>query len=153
MTGSAPYPDGSITNKLHAHATAPLPDARDMNAYIPEAMVAVLQRMMAKLPADRYQNPEELLEDLDNETLTREGVTANLLAALAEEDPEEIAAPAKPPSKPKRVLPPRQPASKDASKGDDASPEGKNGKHWLPCPVPTIWNRQLLSPLLRRESV
>jgi eukaryotic-like serine/threonine-protein kinase len=86
LTGSLPYPDGSLTNKLRAHATDPPPDPRQVNQSIPDGLVAVLHRMMAKSPQDRYQSPAELLEDLENANLSREAVANNVLAALADEE-------------------------------------------------------------------
>lgn len=86
LTGSPPYPDGALTNKLHAHAVKAPPDPRSQNDHVPDGVVAVLHRMMAKKPEDRYQNPTELLEDLARATLNRENVSNSLLAALAEAD-------------------------------------------------------------------
>jgi serine/threonine-protein kinase len=89
LTGHPPYPDGSLTNKLHAHAVKAPPDPRDENDHIPDAVVAVMHRMMAKKPNDRYQDPAELLEDLQRATLGRENVSNSVLAALAEADSAE----------------------------------------------------------------
>jgi serine/threonine protein kinase len=83
LTGVPPYGEGSVTNKLQAHATAPLPDPRSRNERIPEGVVAVLHRMMAKQAKDRYQTPAELLEDLNNPGISRSGLNADVLAALA----------------------------------------------------------------------
>ena len=85
LTESPPYPKGSLTNKLQAHANAPIPDPRDINSSIPEGVVAVMHRMMAKKKTDRYQTPAELLEDLQNANLNRTAVSNNVLAALAED--------------------------------------------------------------------
>ena len=60
LTGEPPFPEGSLTNKLQAHALKPLPDPRDLNENVPEGLFAVLQRMTAKKPEDRYQTPGEL---------------------------------------------------------------------------------------------
>jgi serine/threonine protein kinase len=84
LTGVPPYGEGSVTNKLQAHATAPLPDPRSRNERIPEGVVAVLHRMMAKQSKDRYQTPSEILEDLNNPGITRSGLNADVLAALAQ---------------------------------------------------------------------
>ncbi len=84
LTGVPPYGEGSVTNKLQAHATAPLPDPRSRNERVPEGVVAVLHRMMAKQAKDRYATPAELLEDLNNEGITRSGLNVDVLAALAQ---------------------------------------------------------------------
>ncbi|MCA8989330.1 MAG: serine/threonine protein kinase, partial [Planctomycetaceae bacterium] len=96
VTGSPPYPEGSVTNKLHAHATAPIPDPRNLNDTVPEAVVSVIHRLMEKKPIDRYQSVEELLVDLDAVKSTKREVKAEDLAALAtaedeiDEDAEDI---------------------------------------------------------------
>jgi eukaryotic-like serine/threonine-protein kinase len=89
LTASAPYPEGSVTNKLTAHATAPLPDPREKNPRVPEAIVAVLHRMMAKRKENRYATPAELIEDLDSEAIRRGDDPVNLLEVFAEEDWED----------------------------------------------------------------
>ena len=87
LTGSPPYPEGSITNKLHAHATAPIPDPRAINEAIPESIVGVITRLMAKKPIDRYQSAQELLDDLEAvKKNSRSEVSATDLAALASPD-------------------------------------------------------------------
>jgi serine/threonine protein kinase len=83
LTGVPPFGEGSMTNKLQAHAISPPPDPRDRNDRVPEGVVAVIHRMMAKKPQDRYQTPAELLEDLKNPVLSRGGLDADVLAALA----------------------------------------------------------------------
>ncbi|HBN76182.1 MAG TPA: hypothetical protein DD473_10255 [Planctomycetaceae bacterium] len=86
LTGSPPFPEGSVTNKLHAHATAPIPDPRSQNELVPEAIVGVLQRLMAKKPIDRYQTVAELLEDLEAVKSSKREVRSEDLAALAGEE-------------------------------------------------------------------
>ena len=91
LTGRAPFSEGSLTNKLAAHATTPPPDPRELNDRVPEGIVAIIQRMMAKAQNARYQNPEELLEDLKNSNLKRSNVDNNVLEALASESDGEQA--------------------------------------------------------------
>ncbi|MBI5757260.1 MAG: serine/threonine protein kinase [Planctomycetales bacterium] len=86
VTGQAPFPEGSITNKLQAHAIKPPPDPRDVNSKVPEATVAVMQRMMAKKPQDRYQTPAELIADLERSHISRESVAESIMAGLADEE-------------------------------------------------------------------
>ncbi len=80
LTGSPPYPDGSVTNKLQAHAIKPIPDPRDKNPQLPEGLTAVLRRLMAKKPEDRYQTPAELLDDLAHATLTEAAISREIFA-------------------------------------------------------------------------
>src|SRR5580698_5057695 len=66
LTGEPPFPTGSVTNKLYSHISKPRPDPRALNRSIPEEVVAILHRMMARKADDRYQTPNELLEDIAN---------------------------------------------------------------------------------------
>lgn len=84
LAGRVPFNEGDLTNKLRAHAQNAPPDPREADQSIPSGIVAVLQRMMAKKPDDRYQNPAELLADLDRPGLCRKTVTADDLRNLAE---------------------------------------------------------------------
>ncbi|QDT89238.1 serine/threonine protein kinase [Gimesia algae] len=86
LTGRAPFSEGSLTNKLAAHATTPPPDPRELNDRVPEGIVAIIHRMMAKPQADRYQTPAELLEDLKNSNLKRSNVGNDVLEALANDE-------------------------------------------------------------------
>ncbi len=83
LTGRPPFPQGDLLAKLNAHANQPPPDPRRWNRSVPESVVAVLHRMMAKKPEDRYQTPAELLEDLETVAASRPEVTEQLLEALA----------------------------------------------------------------------
>ncbi|MEW4528577.1 protein kinase [Maioricimonas sp. JC845] len=93
LTGRPPFSEGSMTHKLQAHATAPPPDPRGWNDRVPEAVVAVLTRLMAKRPEDRYQTPADLIEDLDQAQLRRTNVSTDILAGLSEdyEEPDPAA--------------------------------------------------------------
>ncbi|QDT35455.1 serine/threonine protein kinase [Thalassoglobus polymorphus] len=90
LTGTPPYPEGDLTNKLRAHSEKPIPDPRDFNDSVSEALVAVIHRMMSKKKQDRYQTPDELLDDLNN-TPNLEADSNQLLATLlAEEEDDEM---------------------------------------------------------------
>lgn len=83
LTGSPPFAEGSVTQKMAAHASKPPPNPRTVNQNVPEAVIAVIHRMMAKNPRDRYQTPQELLDDLKQTMLGRKSVEADVLAGLA----------------------------------------------------------------------
>lgn len=64
LTGQSPVPEGTAAKKLHHHQhVAPL-DPRQLNPEIPDDLAAILARMMAKDPIDRYQKPEQLEQHL-----------------------------------------------------------------------------------------
>src|SRR5262249_43831206 len=64
LTGHAPVPEGTAAKKLHHHQhEAPL-DPRQLNPEIPDDVAAILARMMAKEPTDRYLRAEHLVQHL-----------------------------------------------------------------------------------------
>lgn len=85
LTGTPPYPEGSMTNKLQAHAVKAIPDPSSKNQNVTEGLVAVIRRMMAKKPEDRYQSPTELLQDLAASSLTKAAFSQEILNAIEDE--------------------------------------------------------------------
>ncbi len=65
LTGSPPYPGGSISDKLSRHCTAPPPDARDVRPEIPDGIALLARRMMAKRPEKRFVDYDELLAAIE----------------------------------------------------------------------------------------
>jgi len=60
LAGHVPFPGGTLAQKLRKHAQAepePLASLRDD---VPPGLTAVLHKMMAKGPADRYQTPGDV---------------------------------------------------------------------------------------------
>ncbi len=64
LTGSPPYPEGTMLQKLLSHQGNEAPDVRDANPSVPFEIAAVVRKMMRKNPEDRYQTPELLIKDL-----------------------------------------------------------------------------------------
>jgi serine/threonine protein kinase len=64
LTGQPPVPEGTAAKKLYHHQHVPPLDPRVLNPDIPDAVAAILARMMAKDPKDRYQRPEHLVAHL-----------------------------------------------------------------------------------------
>ncbi|MEZ6053678.1 MAG: serine/threonine-protein kinase [Planctomycetaceae bacterium] len=89
LTGAPPFSEGSMTTKLQAHATGKRPDPRSLNPSVPEAYVAVIHRMMARNPDDRYQSIRELLDDLELLTRQSNQINAEIMEALAAESNSE----------------------------------------------------------------
>jgi hypothetical protein len=63
LTGRVPFPAESLPGKLLAHRDRP-PQVRAALPDAPPELVAVLERMLAKDPADRYQTPAEVAQAL-----------------------------------------------------------------------------------------
>ncbi|MFL5242071.1 MAG: serine/threonine-protein kinase [Gemmataceae bacterium] len=64
LTGQVPYPGGSWTEKLLRHHLDPLTSPEILRPEIPLPVVAILQKLIAKDPAKRYQIPSEVAEAL-----------------------------------------------------------------------------------------
>ncbi len=64
LTGFSPFPDGSIAQKLLAHQRQEPKPIGSFRADVPEEMIAVVSKMMAKKPDERYQTPNEVIEAL-----------------------------------------------------------------------------------------
>jgi serine/threonine protein kinase len=64
VTGKLPYTARTPPLMLMAHACAPVPDAREAVPDVPAELAAVIQKMMAKSPADRFGTYDALREAL-----------------------------------------------------------------------------------------
>jgi serine/threonine protein kinase len=60
LTGSPPFPGGTPLQKLLQHQGEDPPDVRQFRPDVTDAVAAVLERMLAKRPEERFGNPEEL---------------------------------------------------------------------------------------------
>lgn len=138
VTGEPPYPEGSLTNKLQSHATSSIPNPQNLNGSITEGMVAVIQRMMAKRPQDRYQTPAELLQDLASPALTRGGVAEEVMTAINEDAHETVVTRA-----PKRGLPAGSLPPKIKAKPDEE--EAKPSLLDWETLQPLLWGAAILS--------
>jgi serine/threonine protein kinase len=64
LTARSPYSDGSVSQKLLQHQmSAPTP-VNEHRTEVPWRLAAVLEQMMAKDPAERFQAPAELYQAL-----------------------------------------------------------------------------------------
>jgi serine/threonine-protein kinase len=92
LAGQPPFPDGGLGERLFKHMQVEPTDVREFNADVPEVLWAVLRRMLAKRPDDRYQTPAELLEALLS--LQEGGSAAQAKTTRLAEDTEPGAMPA-----------------------------------------------------------
>ncbi len=61
LTGQVPFPGGTVMEKLLKHQNQPPRSVLDFRADVPPAVAAVVHRLMAKRPEQRFQTPAELL--------------------------------------------------------------------------------------------
>jgi serine/threonine protein kinase len=64
LTGKGPFHHGSNSQKLIWHQVRRPRPIRDVRAEVPEDLQAVIDRMMAKHPEERFQTPLEIVEAL-----------------------------------------------------------------------------------------
>ncbi len=64
LSGQPPFGDGSVAQKLIWHQTRKPRSIREYRPDLPEDIYAILDKMMAKSPAERYQSPQEVADAL-----------------------------------------------------------------------------------------
>ncbi len=64
LSGTLPF-DGPPQSVLVAHVTRPAPSLRSVAPQVPSALAAVIDRCLAKSPADRYESAEALASALE----------------------------------------------------------------------------------------
>src|SRR5262249_52646933 len=72
LTGKVPFPGGTVGLKLVRHQMEDPEAVQVLRPDIPVALVAIVQKLMAKRPEDRYQTPAQAAAAL--EKLLRSGV-------------------------------------------------------------------------------
>jgi serine/threonine-protein kinase len=85
LAGRPPYPEGTLTQKLLWHQQAKPPRIEDLRPGLPAGLPAVLRKLMARRPEDRYQTPAEVAAVLAPfATLEAAGASADSPAPPAE---------------------------------------------------------------------
>ncbi|HEY1860824.1 MAG TPA: spherulation-specific family 4 protein, partial [Gemmataceae bacterium] len=64
LAGHGPFQEGTALQKLMSHQFEQPKAIRDIRPEVPEGLAAVLARMLAKDPAERYETPAEVAEAL-----------------------------------------------------------------------------------------
>jgi serine/threonine protein kinase len=65
LTGRVPFPGGSAVDKLIRHGSEEPEPLSDFRSDVPPAVTAIVTRLMAKDPVDRFQTPAELAAALE----------------------------------------------------------------------------------------
>lgn len=66
LSGRVPFDDGSVMHKLKSHAQVEPDSLATLRDDIPEELVAIVTRMMAKDPNERYLTPSEVAAALES---------------------------------------------------------------------------------------
>jgi serine/threonine-protein kinase len=133
LAGKGPFSEGSLPERIYLHAEVDPPDIRGLNADVPEGLVVVLSKMLAKKPEDRYQTPAELIKDLENSDklklpVSQRDALAKLADLAKEEAPlEEVGSRAK--RKPRPIGP------KGKKDKNEAREEPAPWASWIPLAI------------------
>ena len=65
LTGQVLFPGGATLDKLIRHGTEKPPSVRDLRPEVPPEVAAILEKLLAKHPKERYQTPAELAAALE----------------------------------------------------------------------------------------
>jgi serine/threonine-protein kinase len=80
LSGRLPFAADNISQLIQVQQTQPVPDVRSFTSGVPDVLVEILERCLAKSPSERYPTARELAEKFqiaihrlrDTETLVRE---------------------------------------------------------------------------------
>lgn len=64
LTGRVPFPQKKNSEKITAHRTMKPRPIKEIRRDVPDDLIAIIEKMMAKLPADRFQSAAELVTAL-----------------------------------------------------------------------------------------
>ncbi len=60
LTGQPPFPEGTVLQKLLSHSSEEPPDVLTYRPELPGDIAAVVKKLLAKLPEQRFQSPRDL---------------------------------------------------------------------------------------------
>ncbi|MBM4092364.1 MAG: serine/threonine protein kinase, partial [Planctomycetes bacterium] len=91
LTGQPPFPNGTVLQKLLSHSSDAPPDPRENRPDLPEDLIGIVLKLLAKSPGQRHQTPRLLSSDLillaDRLGLTDVRAHANVWIAPTEQRP------------------------------------------------------------------
>lgn len=85
-TGAPPFVSTDAADLAYQHAARPAPDVRERNPAVSPALAAVIAKLLAKDPDDRYQSAAGLLADLAALPALNAALAAGAEAPLGTED-------------------------------------------------------------------
>jgi serine/threonine protein kinase len=78
LTGQVPFPDSALTEKLLKHLLEEPTPVEEFRGDVPGEVLAVIRKMMAKKPEDRFQTPRAVAEALKGVASLEGGGTVEL---------------------------------------------------------------------------
>jgi hypothetical protein len=80
LTGQAPFEGGTLPEKLLKHQSVAPKPIEEVRQGVPPGLSAILQKMLAKRPPDRYQTPGEAAADIRRLLITMRPSPANAVS-------------------------------------------------------------------------
>ncbi len=71
LTGHAPFPEGTLAQRIAKHQSQMPPDIREDRPDCPDELVEICTKMMSKKPAERFQNARQVADVLQAWLLAR----------------------------------------------------------------------------------
>jgi len=65
LTGRVPFPEGSAVEKMMAHQSKEPVPVKEFAPEVPDGLAAVVKKLMAKKPEDRYADTDQVVEALE----------------------------------------------------------------------------------------
>ncbi|HMO12504.1 MAG TPA: protein kinase [Pirellulaceae bacterium] len=84
LVGKPPFPEGTLAQRIAMHQTQKPRSIKTVRPNCPDAMLAVIEKMTAKKPEERYQNCKSLLVDLKKCLPIAQSIVASEVGAKAE---------------------------------------------------------------------
>jgi serine/threonine protein kinase len=91
LSGRTPFSDSNVYKLMHDVVETPAPDVREFVPEIDADIVAIVARMLAKDPAERYQSMHELIADLKKHPLITHGGPIKVSIPAPSEMPPPVA--------------------------------------------------------------
>jgi hypothetical protein len=87
LTGLSPYPHPTLADQLRVKRAGPPPSAAIVNPAVPKELAAIIERMMAPIPADRFATLNQVEETLAQLSVADQGSDSAQSAPSAADDP------------------------------------------------------------------
>jgi serine/threonine protein kinase len=123
VTGHLPFEAPTAVAMIIKHMNEPLRPPRALNPAIPYPLSAVIQRMMAKRPQERFQDYDALIRELERAVSTTQPTAGALTAAAGSTVKQGVAVVGG------VAVPSRPPSARSLSMADEAE---KPPTRWLP---------------------
>lgn len=89
LTGQLPFEARDVMGWVHCHISKPAPRAHEQNPSVPAMLSALVHKLMAKEPHQRYQSARGILADLERCRAALEAGQADLEFQLGQDDVSE----------------------------------------------------------------